>query len=51
VNHRGETLRKRHDKHVITRGLFTYSNSFEVKRIEFVRTALHHLTAAVIPEA
>jgi hypothetical protein len=51
VNHRGETLRKRHDKHVITRGLFTYSNSFEVKRIEFVRTALHHLTAAVMPEA
>jgi hypothetical protein len=51
VNHRGETLRERHDKHVITRGLFTYSNSFEVKRIEFVRTALHHLTAALIPEA
>ncbi|MGM9491793.1 YopJ family acetyltransferase [Ideonella sp. YS5] len=51
VNRQGETLRDRHSRHLITRGLFTYSNSFEAKRIEFVRTALHHLTAAVIPEA
>jgi len=46
VNGRGETLRERHASHVITRGQFTYSNSFEAKRIEFVRTALHHLTVA-----
>jgi hypothetical protein len=50
VNHQGETLRERHDKHVITRGLFTYSNSFEAKRIELVRAALHHLTAAAPSE-
>ncbi len=53
VNKKGQTLRERHTAHTIQRMDFTvdypllrtYSNSYEAKRIDFIRTALAHLTA------
>jgi YopJ Serine/Threonine acetyltransferase len=47
VNKKKQTLLQRYEAHVVDRNFITYSNSYELKRIEFVRNALHHLTAGL----
>lgn len=54
VNKKGQSLLERHAAHLITREdrtrpgrMLTYSNSYELKRIDLVRRALAHLTAGL----
>jgi hypothetical protein len=54
VNKKGQTLLERHAAHLVTRAdrtrpgrMLTYSNSYELKRIDLVRQALAHLTAGL----